>query len=188
VLLDEWVPAAAPIKRDEALAMLAQRYFAHHGPATLADFVWWSGLTVADAKRSIDAAGSSLTAESCDDTIWWSGVQPRIKRGPSSHLLPVYDEYTVGYADRSACLDPAHAERPEIGHGIFRAPVIVDGRIVGTWSRTLGKKEVEVRVTPLGQFTKDRKQAIEAAAERYGRFLGLGASVSFDKPRRARRS
>jgi hypothetical protein len=40
--------------RDEALAELTRRYFRSQGPATVGDFVWWSGLLTADAKRGLD--------------------------------------------------------------------------------------------------------------------------------------
>jgi hypothetical protein len=178
VLLDEWIPLSTAFNRDEALAKLAQRYFAHHGPATLADFVWWSGLTVADARRSIEAASSQLISETNDEVTWWSGAQRRTRRNPTCHLLPVYDEYTVGYADRSACLDPAQASRVAAGHGVFRAPIVINGRIVGSWSRELCKDRVDVRVTPLMRFNGEQMRSIEAAAGRYGEFLSVAAAVT----------
>ncbi|HKE93753.1 MAG TPA: crosslink repair DNA glycosylase YcaQ family protein, partial [Povalibacter sp.] len=101
----------------------------------------------------------------------------QVRRANRCHLLPVYDEYTVGYADRSACLDPAHAARIVTGNGIFRAPVVINGRIVGSWTRELGKERVEIRVTPLTRLTGVQLQAIKQAAARYGKFLGLAATV-----------
>jgi hypothetical protein len=183
VLLDEWIPSTPALRREEALAKLAQRYFAHHGPATLADFVWWSGLTTADAQASIEAVESELTEERVGHTTYWSGLQQRARRRVMCHLLPVYDEYAVGYADRTACLDPAHAKHAAAGHGIFRAPIVIDGRIVGSWTRELGKKRVEIRVTPLARFDRQQRQAIEEAGARYGRYLGLDAAVA-PRPRR----
>ena len=124
VLLDEWVPTPSRRAREEALALLARRYFAHHGPATLADFVWWTRLTVADANVGIEGARSQLSAEENNKTTWWSGpgAPRRMIRKAPCHLLPVYDEYTVGYADRSAALDSVHARHVVAGHGIFAHP------------------------------------------------------------------
>jgi hypothetical protein len=177
VLLDEWIPPSLPLTREKALATLAQRYFAHHGPASVADFVWWSGLTVADANIAIEGSKSQLVCESLDKITLWSVAQQRTRRSESCHLLPVYDEYTVGYADRSASLDPAHAKHVAVGHGIFRAPIVIKGRIVGSWARELKKERVEVRVTPLMRFDREQLQLITQAAKRYGTFLGLEAKV-----------
>jgi hypothetical protein len=178
VLLDEWVRPSPPISREQSLATLALRYFAHHGPAGIADFVWWSGLTVADANIAIEASKSQLASEAIGKaTLWSSGAKPRARRGEPCHLLPVYDEYTVGYADRSAALDPAHAKHASAGYGIFRAPVLIEGRIVGSWTRELRKGRVDVRVTALRRFSREELRWIAQAARRYGEFLGVSAQV-----------
>ena len=98
VLLDEWVPTPSSLTREHALTLLAQRYFAHHGPATLADFVWWTGLTAADANVGLEGARSQLSSETNNKTTWWCGVgvPGRTIRSAPCQLLPVYDEYTVG--------------------------------------------------------------------------------------------
>jgi hypothetical protein len=181
VLLDEWIPPGrSSVTREEALALLARRYFAHHGPATRADFVWWSGLAVADANAAIEGARSQLSAEEDGKTIWWSGAGApgRATRGASCHLLPVYDEYTVGYADRSAALGAVHSKRVAAGHGIFRAPIVIDGSIVGSWTREIDKSRVDIRVVPLSRFDREQLRSIDEAAERYGSFLGLAAKVN----------
>jgi hypothetical protein len=180
VLLDEWVPAPASLIREEALALLAQRYFAHHGPATLADFVWWSGLTVADANAGVEGARSRLSSEEKNKTTWWSGagVSARTTRSAPCHLLPVYDEYTVGYADRSAALDPVYARHAAAGYGIFRAPIMIDGSIVGSWTREIKKGRVDIRVVPLTRFDREQLRCIDQAADRYGSFLRLTAKVN----------
>jgi hypothetical protein len=178
VLLEEWIPPSAAITREKALAMLALRYFAHHGPAGIADFAWWSGLTIADANIAIEAVKSQLINETAGKSTLWSVAHPRSRRSEPCHLLPVYDEYTVGYADRSAALDPANAAHAFAGYGIFRAPILMQGRIVGSWTRELRKGHVEVRATPLGRFSRDELRWISEAAERYGSFLGVSAKVT----------
>lgn len=180
VLLDEWITGPSKLTREEALALLAQRYFAHHGPATLADFVWWTGLTVADANAALEGARSELSSETHNKTIWWSGTgtQQRTTRSAPCHLLPVYDEYTIGYADRSAALDPVHAKRVVAGYGIFRAPIVIEGRIVGSWTRELKRDRVDILVKPLTRFDREQLRCINEAAERYGAFLGLAAEVN----------
>ena len=177
VLLDEWIGTSSPLTRETALATLAQRYFAHHGPASIADFAWWSGLTLADANIGVECSKSQLEREVVEKTTLWSGTQLRATRRESCHLLPVYDEYTVGYADRAAALDPAHAKHASAGYGIFRAPVVIQGRIVGSWTREIRKERVDIRVTPLARFDREQLRMITLAAERYGTFLGSSAKV-----------
>jgi hypothetical protein len=178
VLLDEWLPDRPSVTRDVALAKLATRYFAHHGPATVADFAWWSGLTLADCEAAIEAATPRLESETIATVTRWFGPQMPAGRGARCHLLPVYDEFAVGYADRSAILDPAHAEHAAAGHGIFRAPILIEGRIVGSWTRELSKQRVAIRVTAFARLSREQKTLIAEAAERYGKFLGLEARVA----------
>jgi hypothetical protein len=167
VLLEEWVPKAKRLDRDEALAELAHRYFASHGPATLQDFTWWSGLLAADARRAVEAAGAPrITAHRT--------LPPRTSR-PHVALLPPYDEYTVAYRDRSAALDPAHAAAAK--NGIFSPTVVLDGRIVGTWTRRLSRGEVAIALKPFAPLTGARARSVAAAAARYGRFLGRPAHI-----------
>ena len=105
-LLEEWVPRAKTLDRDEALAELARRYFTSHAPATVQDFTWWSGLSAADARRAVEAAGAGAPYLAAGT------FAPRTAAPRTSHLpphvllLPPYDEYTVAYRDRSAALDP----------------------------------------------------------------------------------
>jgi hypothetical protein len=180
VLLDEWVPAAPALTRDAALALLAERYFSHHGPATLADFAWWTGLSAGDANAAVDGARSRLSSESDGGTTWWwkAGARRRSRTEAACHLLPVYDEFAVGYADRSATLGRLHARKAAAGHGIFRAPILIDGRIVGSWTRVLKKNRVEIALAPLIRLNREHLAAIHDAAERYGDFVGLPARVT----------
>ncbi|MEK6371432.1 MAG: winged helix DNA-binding domain-containing protein [Acidobacteriota bacterium] len=160
VLFDEWVPTSRPKTRDEALAELARRYFRSHAPAGVADFVWWSGLTVKDAKDAIALSGASLDGEGAAAT-------------PSVHLLPPFDEYTVAYKDRTAILDPAFAKRLNAGGGMLNAVVVVNGRVAGNWKRSIVGDSVAVTVSPFHPLTKREARAVEREAARYAAFLGL---------------
>ncbi len=179
-LLEEWVPAARMLTRDEALAELAERYFTSHGPAALPDFTWWSGLTVADAKLGLELAGPRLEREVVDGQAYWSsaaapgaGSSPA---SPTAWLLPPFDEYTVAYKDRSAVLDPAHGGRIS-GNGIFYPIIVLDGRVAGTWKRAFKKGSVVVTLSPFAPLKKKERQAVAVAADRYGAFLGVPAVV-----------
>jgi hypothetical protein len=178
VLLDEWVPQSREMSRDEALAELARRYFTSHGPATLADYVWWSGLTLTEARAGLEAIQGELEREDFDTvTYWFAPGEQSDFPSPVAHLLPVYDEYAVGYKDRSAILSPEHAARPDAGNGIFRPPILIDGQIVGTWTRKVKKGRVAISPNLFRSLTRDEQAAFHAAADRYGAFLGLATEL-----------
>src|SRR5205823_2444019 len=94
-LLEDRVPRSRPLTRDQALAELTRRYFRSLGPATLRDFVWWSGLTTADARTGIEMAGGDLSCETIDSNVCWLSSPPQAvpRQSQSAYLLPVYDEY-----------------------------------------------------------------------------------------------
>lgn len=181
-LLEEWVAESKSLGRGEALGELARRYFEGHGPATLQDFVWWSGLTTADARAGLEAAAPRLVRESVDGQTYW--LPPRAGRPESqsedearaAHLLPVYDEYTVAYKDRSAALSASDAG--QTGNGIFRHVIVIRGRVVGTWTRTLRKDSVVVKQTLLRKLNRAEARAAASAAKRYGEFLGAPVVLS----------
>lgn len=160
VLLDEWLPATPQKPREEALAELAGRYFASHGPATVADFVWWSGLTVKEANEGIALAGIDI-----DGGTAASRASSRV------HLLAPFDEYTVAYKDRSAVLDPGDARRVNAGGGMINAIVVIDGRVAGNWKRILRGQSVDLTISPFRPLTPRETRALEREAARYAAFL-----------------
>jgi hypothetical protein len=175
-LLDEWVPKSKTLERDAALAELARRYFASHGPATMKDFAWWAGLTAADAAAGVDLAGHTLAQEVIGGDAYWRAWSTRPARPSSSaaaYLLPPYDEYTVAYKDRSAVLNAVHAKRADSGNGIFYPTMIVDGQVVGTWTRTIEKDVLTIVPSPFIKLKEAEMHALTAAAARYRAFLDL---------------
>jgi DNA glycosylase AlkZ-like len=135
-LLDEWAPKAETMNREDALAELTFRYFNSHGPATLRDFVWWSGLTVADAKAGIELIETRLAKRQAGDAVYWMPAKSSASQqvAPVVCLLPGFDEYILGYADRRIALDAFAFQRiVPGGNGVFRPTIVVDGRVVGTW-------------------------------------------------------
>ncbi len=160
VLLDEWLPASREPARDEALATLATRYFRSHGPATAADFAWWSGLTLKDARAAIDAGGVRDPSE------------PKASRTagpPAAVLLQAWDEYLVAYRDRSAADGGAGSRPAAVG-----APLVaVDGVVRGAWRRESSASKVRLHLDARPALTEPERRAIRAEAVRYGAFLGL---------------
>jgi hypothetical protein len=182
VLLEEWLPAAPVLERDEAMAELALRYVASHGPATAADLAWWAGLPLGEARRAIEAARPRVAVR---DGYAIAASGPRAGRAaPSAHLLPPWDEYTVAYRDRSAIVDPAVAE--SVRGGIFAPVVVLDGRVAGTWRRRISRRAVEITAELIEPPGAAHRRALAAAAERLGAFCGQPAALTTTTRRRAR--
>ena len=179
-LLDDRVPASRPIPRDDALAELARRYFQSRGPATVRDFAWWTGLALGPAREAVELARTTLASERVGgETYWLVDGKVVSRRSPSAQLLPAFDEFLVGYRDRSAVLDPAHGRKVNAGGGMLSPAVVIDGRIVGTWRRAIASDAVRVTVSPFARLTAREREAIRAAADRYGEFLNGQVRVSY---------
>lgn len=181
-LLEEWVPGARTLPRDEALAELARRYFGGHGPATVQDLAWWAGLTLTDARTAVAAAASHLREETFDGATYWQAADtPDVDAGELAeavHLLPGFDEYLLGYTNRDAVLDPQFAERTHPGgNGVLFPVFVIGGQVQGVWKRALKKKAVELTFTPFEPLTAAQKEVAAEAAQRYGQFLQLPVIV-----------
>jgi hypothetical protein len=176
-LLDERVPRSNAFTRDEALAELTRRYFTSRGPATVQDFVWWSGLTVADAKAGLEMTGRRLVRDVIDGrTCWLSSSAQDVTRGSrAAYLLPPYDEYLVAYKDRSAAIDPMNSTQSM--NAIFSSTILVNGRVAGTWKRAAGKGADVVTLNPFATLRASQRRAVVEAGRRYGAFLGQTVSI-----------
>jgi len=176
-LLADRAPSARRLPRDEALAELASRYFRSHGPATTRDFVWWSGLTTADAKRGLEM--NRARPLELDGLKYWavgrdSGGTPRPKAGV--HLLPIYDEYLVAYRDHVA------VPRAVYTFGSFHNALLVGGQVEGTWRTIPGPEGVVVDVRALRRLTPGERRGVAREVTRYRRFLGMPVSLSVSDP------
>ena len=174
-LVDEWLPAARPRTRDEALGELARRYITSHGPATLHDLAWWSGLTLTELRVGLEEAKAELHSEEVDGRTLWFAPAAAPRATKTAYLLPAWDEFTVAYRDRSDILDAKYAKRVNAGGGVLRPVVIIDGEVVGTWQRTFERSRVVVKPTFFRRMGPAELQAVDAAVVRYGRYLGVDA-------------
>lgn len=167
VLLDEWIPQPRHLERDEALGELALRYFRSHGPASIADLAAWCGLTADDTRTALTLARPELLSCHIEGTEHFldpetpNRLAAACARAGRVLLLPAFDEFLLGYRDRTAQLDPAHAHQiVPGGNGIFRPTVVSDGRVVGTWTRTGRGAHAEVTATAFTAFSTDVDSAI----------------------------
>jgi hypothetical protein len=179
VLIDEWLPPGKVGGRDEALVELATRYFNSHGPATLQDFVWWSGLPVADSRAGLEAVKNQLQHETIEGQIYWLPENQSVPAVPSPMvcLLPAYDEYFLGYKNRDAILDAKHDKQVVSNNGVFRPMIVIDGQVAGILKKTIKKGAIIITPNLFKPLTATEKQALEEAANQYGAFLGLPVEV-----------
>jgi DNA glycosylase AlkZ-like len=172
-LLEERVPQTMRVDREKALATLTQRYFTSHGPATVQDFMWWSGLTAIDAKTGINIVQRRLTKTSDGDKVLWGpedGVA--VTRRPSSaSLLAEFDEYVVAYKDRSAVFDSN--DHLAMANGALGRTVIIDGKIVGSWKQMKETGSLKISVRLFRALTESERLAIAKAVDRYAKFRGV---------------
>ncbi|MEO7215231.1 winged helix DNA-binding domain-containing protein [Mucilaginibacter sp.] len=173
-LFDARVPKTKPLEKEEAIATLAERYFISHGPATVADFAWWSGLTNTEAKAGLEAVRSKLSSHEAEGNTYWF-TEPGltgVKANPV-RLLPNYDEYIVSYKDRSAAVDVKHINKVDPRGTIFNHTILINGKIEGLWKRTIKKDLLEIEITPFKPLSQKNLMAVEKAAKQYAKFLGL---------------
>jgi hypothetical protein len=177
VLMDEWIPQSRDLDRDEALAQLTSRYFSGHGPATVRDFAWWAGLTLGDARAGVAMVGAELREESVEGESYIvsrSGEElgaAAKRRTRGLFLLPGFDEYMLGYSDRSLALDPAHAQKIVPGNnGMFMPTIVARGRVIGTWRAAASRGGNSVRSLPFAPLGSSDARAFAIAAKRYRDF------------------
>lgn len=179
VLLEDWIPKDKRWEPVDPLAELALRYFTSHGPATTKDFIWWAGLTQAEARKGIEPLKDKLeSVEVGGITYLMPPDGPALKKKAPIHLLPGFDEYLLGYTDRSAAVEDKHAKKLAMtANGQFSSTIVVGGRVEGIWKRTIGNKNVDITTTYFEAAGTSLKKAVAVAARRYAKFLGLKADL-----------
>ena len=170
-LVSERAPRALRMSRDEALATLSRRFFSSHGPATVRDFVWWSGLTSADAKRGLEM--NRATSEVVEGLTYWSiPSRPRpVVRNHLAYLLPIYDEYLIAYRDRQA-VPHGSAALSALTDGVtFQHALIIDGQVAGTWRLTRDANGSTAVPVPLRRLVSAERNAVAQAVQRHADFM-----------------
>ncbi len=175
-LLEERVPDTTTLDPDEALAELVVRYFTSRGPATAKDLRWWSSLTLAEIDRGLDMVGSRLQREVVDGVPYWSApatTTPPPPGSPTIHLLQVYDEYFMGYSESRGLADGDGRWLSWVGERFdTNGIILLDGQIAGRWKRRRTQRSVLIEASFYRPLAGAEKEALQAAAERLGEFLG----------------
>ena len=172
VLARDWVGRSPALGRERALAELASRYLAAHGPSAPEDLAYWSGLRATDVRRAWTLIADRLRpVETAGPTLWrLKGRQSRA--GPGLiRLLPMFDEYLLGWRSRDLVLAERQRRAVVPGGGVIHRSVIADGTVRGTWTVEATPEKLVVTVHPLiGLGAFRRSLALEA--EDVGRFRG----------------
>jgi hypothetical protein len=181
-LLEERVPKTKPLTKEEALAKLARKYFSSHCPATLQDFVWWSGLPMIEAKQALEMVKADLVSETIDSQTYWFTyltLKPKADR-ESVYLLPAYDEFLISYKNRSASFLFENHKKTISNNGIFRPVIVVNGQVIGIWKRIMKKDKVIVEAEFFKQIDNTTRLLLEREVLKYSHFMGKKTDVKYN--------
>lgn len=170
-LLDGRAPKVAEIHKEEALARLASRYFQSHSPATLADFSWWSGLSLTESRQAVGLIKSELITDSDNLFVHESYKEVAPLQSDILHLLPSFDEYLISYKDRTAVLDLEHHPKAFNRFGTFYPGILHNGKVIGNWSKTVKKGHTTIETSFFDPKHRIAKELIVEAKNRYKSFL-----------------
>ena len=173
------MPVVKVLNKEEALAKLAKKYFLSHCPATLQDFIWWSGLSVTDAKIALELIKRELIQEAIESQTYWltSSFSVPKTNNKSCYLLPAFDEFMISYKDRSASLNFKHHGKSISSNGIFRPVILMNGQVKGLWKRTIKHDKVIVEPEFFQPNNKTEFKLLKKASENFGNFLGKKIEV-----------
>lgn len=180
-LLEQRVPKKTLPGKEESLALLAQKYFTSHGPATLQDFSWWSGLTLTHARQGLEAVKKQFNCIKIAGAEYWvDGSFPldKNKRNTGIHLLPAYDEFIISYKSRAAALLPEHRKKVLTVNGIFFPVIVENGQVVATWKRKAVKDQLAVEANFFQQPSAKLLGAVKKSAKQLAAFYGNKLSLA----------
>lgn len=177
-LFDKRVSNSLILSHEEALARLAEIYFTTRGPATLADFSWWSGLSSKQAKQGLQSIQDQLGKYSFNDWEYWF-IPSKTKDYSITLLLPAYDEFILSYKDRSQLLNPTQSKTVISENGLFRPVILSGGKVIGIWKRAIKKGNVVIELHLFTRTTPKQRIDLIQAAEDYAQFLNQTADIVF---------
>jgi hypothetical protein len=170
-LLEERVPPARELSVEESLARLADIYFRSHSPAGVYDFAWWSGMSIARCRQAIDLIKSSLIMDQWYGRTTW--VHQSAKVSPIEgqlYTLPAFDEYVIGYKERSSVLEMSHYHDAISAQGVFYPFIVYDGVVIGRWRKYVLGKVMSIEPSFFSGYNTVSREMFDAASERCKRF------------------
>ncbi len=180
-LLEERVPAKKILYKDEALAELAKRYFTSHGPATLHDFTWWSGLSMLDSRNALEIIKESFISETVNSkTLWFKdSFKNKEKMNNEVYLLPAYDEFIISYKERSAAIAQENISKAVSCNGIFRPVIVHKGKVIGIWKSEKNRDKILIEAALFKSHSNLTSSLIKKASLLFGNFLRKKVEVTF---------
>lgn len=174
-LLSDRVKQARKLNHEEALRELAGRYFASRCPATMKDFIWWSGLPAAYARQALEQVKASFQSEQVGEQMFWLPVDYSSSKRKSTtlQLLPPYDELLISYINRNASVpkDLEQHMKSVSDRGVFRPIVVLNGQVIGVWKRAINKANIDIDVQFFIESDKSIRKLIESASRLYGIYM-----------------
>ncbi len=180
VLAEQWITENQVKTREDSISELARRYFESHGPATVQDFVWWSGIRASELKVVLDPLLNQLESEEAGGRMYYyaESAVKAAENTRNAYLIPAFDEYIVGYRDRSSLfLDGRHADVIH-RNGVFLPAIVINGEVVGTWKARSKPKGTVIEAKLFRKLEGWEKEELDEAASEYGNFFGNGATIA----------
>lgn len=177
VLISDWIEAQQSLDKAKALEILAMRYFLSHGPATEQDFAWWAGLSAREVRQGVESASALASIDFEGVRYWINGNPPPIEGSDCAFLLPPFDNYLLGYKERSLVLDPSYKKRVNPGGGMPKPTVMVNGSILGTWKYRTKKGKLDITFQPFRGLNPHERKLIDNAANQFREFISISDDV-----------
>jgi hypothetical protein len=173
-LLAERVKGGKSYSHEEALAKLAHRFFTSHGPATVQDFIWWSGLSITEGKKALELVKNEFESETIGETAYWfaPGIEIPDQKKSSCFLLPAFDEFIIGYADRTMLKTGELKNKSLFESGLFKTVILVNGKAIGNWKRVIKKGKTEIETEFFKAPAKSTQSLIKKAVKEFNHFVG----------------
>jgi hypothetical protein len=173
-LLEERVPKPlAKLTKEEGLAKLAKRYFESHGPATLSDFSWWSGFSMTTCKIAIHSIKSELNSAEIENQTYWFGTNLSLENNfrESVHFIAAFDEILISYKNREASILLEHQLKAFTRNGIFKPVILENGKVIGTWKRTIKKDHTKIETQFFNKTEKHKKEVLFEGIKAFENYL-----------------
>jgi len=166
--LGEWVTRKQTLQKEDALERLSRTYFNSHGPATIQDFAWWSGLSLTECKLGIKMIEDDFICETINGRDFWmkNDIQTLPVNGVSALLLPPFDEFVVSYKDRSEMINETHYGKVMTKNGLFSPTIMLDGKIIGSWKKIKKKDVIQIDLSFFEKMPRKIQALFDSEIER----------------------
>ncbi len=187
VRADQWLPKQKEVGDREAQQLLVRRYLKAYGPATLRDFSRWAGMAVKEARPAWDSLQDEMVEVSVEGRKGWllrQDYQQAANSAPRKavlRLLPSFDPYLLGHVEKDHLVDDRYYKRVYRGAGWISPVVLLDGKVVGTWSLARGGKESLLKMELFAKPSRALRAAIEEEATSLGAFWETSCRVQYGR-------